>query len=81
MIAVNTHEAKTNLSALLAAVESRGETVVICRNNRAIAELRAVTPRTTDLFTPHADLRPTVLNPDFDPVAGVSEADWPDALR
>jgi len=81
MLTVNTHEAKTNLSALLAAVESRGETVVICRNNRAIAELRAVMLKSKDLFTPHADLRPTVLNPDFDPVAGVADGDWPEALR
>lgn len=35
---VNTHEAKTRLSSLLAAVE-RGEEVVIARNNQPIAKL------------------------------------------
>ena len=35
---VNVHEAKTNLSKLLEAVE-KGETVVICRNGRPVAKL------------------------------------------
>jgi prevent-host-death family protein len=42
MIRVNTHEAKTKLSSLLAAVEERGERVVICRNGRPVAELSRV---------------------------------------
>ncbi|MDZ4694844.1 MAG: type II toxin-antitoxin system Phd/YefM family antitoxin [Deltaproteobacteria bacterium] len=40
MKAVNTHEAKTRLSALLAEVENSGEIVLICRHGRPIAELR-----------------------------------------
>lgn len=35
---VNVHEAKTNLSKLLEAVED-GETVVICRHGKPVAEL------------------------------------------
>lgn len=38
MIMVNVHEAKTTLSALLAAVE-RGEEVVIARNGEPVAKL------------------------------------------
>jgi prevent-host-death family protein len=38
---VNVHEAKTTLSRLLEEVE-RGETVVIARNGRPVAELRAI---------------------------------------
>ena len=38
---VNTHEAKTHLSEYLEEVE-RGETVVICRRNVPVAELRRV---------------------------------------
>lgn len=38
---VNTHDAKTHLSEYLEDVE-RGETVVICRRNVPIAELRRV---------------------------------------
>jgi len=37
MITVNTHEAKTTLSTLLAAVEERGENVIICRNGKPVA--------------------------------------------
>jgi antitoxin (DNA-binding transcriptional repressor) of toxin-antitoxin stability system len=39
---LNTHEAKTQLSALLAEVEESGEIFVICRNGRPVAELRPV---------------------------------------
>lgn len=41
MISLNVNEAKAGLSKYLAAVEA-GETVVICRRNVPIAELRAV---------------------------------------
>jgi prevent-host-death family protein len=39
MISVNMHEAKTNLSSLVASVEHRNETVIICRHGHAVAEL------------------------------------------
>ncbi|HBH27525.1 MAG: type II toxin-antitoxin system Phd/YefM family antitoxin [Desulfofustis sp. PB-SRB1] len=39
MIALNVHEAKVRLSSLLAAVQE-GETVVICKRNIPVAELR-----------------------------------------
>jgi len=38
---VNIHEAKAHLSALLNQVE-KGETVVICRRNKPVAELHPV---------------------------------------
>jgi prevent-host-death family protein len=38
---VNVHDAKTNFSKLLARVE-KGETVVIARNGKPIAELRPI---------------------------------------
>jgi antitoxin (DNA-binding transcriptional repressor) of toxin-antitoxin stability system len=41
MISINTHEAKSQLSKLLVAVE-RGEVVRICRAGLPVAELRAV---------------------------------------
>src|SRR5215471_2140905 len=37
MLKVNTHEAKVRLSELLAAVEKRGEVVIICRAGRPIS--------------------------------------------
>lgn len=42
-IQVNVHEAKTNLSKLLQAVE-RGEKVVIAKNGKPVAELSSVEP-------------------------------------
>jgi prevent-host-death family protein len=41
---VNLHEAKAHLSELLDRVEA-GETVVICRRNKPVAELKPLTPR------------------------------------
>jgi prevent-host-death family protein len=43
MKTVNIHEAKTTLSALLAAVEE-GEQVVIARNGKPIAQLTRIDP-------------------------------------
>ena len=41
MIRLNVHEAKTHLSRYLDQVE-QGETVVLCRHNRPIAEIRRI---------------------------------------
>ena len=52
MITVNVHEAKTNLSRLLAQVES-GEEVIIARNGKPVARLAPVQKRgkpQTDVF-------------------------------
>ena len=43
MVTVNIHEAKTNLSRLLARVEA-GEEVVIARNGKPVARLERVQP-------------------------------------
>jgi len=47
MIRVNIHEAKTHLSEYLKRLR-RGETLVICRRNVPIAEVRAVPPERAD---------------------------------
>jgi antitoxin (DNA-binding transcriptional repressor) of toxin-antitoxin stability system len=73
MITVNTHEAKTKLSALLAAVEERGELVRICRNGKPIAELRPVMTR-TGLPQPDPELRAEFLE---DPTAPLDDEAWP----
>lgn len=41
MIKLNIHEAKTHLSEYLAKLEE-GETIVLCRRNTPIAEIRAL---------------------------------------
>ena len=44
MIRLNINQAKTHLSAYLARVE-RGETIVLCRRNQPVAELRPLRRR------------------------------------
>jgi len=51
---VNVHEAKTHLSKLLERVEN-GETIVIARAGKPIAELSAVKPRIDIVFGGLAD--------------------------
>ncbi len=43
MTQVNVHEAKTHLSQYLNRVEA-GETIILCRHNKPIAELRPIRP-------------------------------------
>jgi prevent-host-death family protein len=76
MITVNTHEAKTRLSALLAAVEERGELVRICRNGKPVAELRPVR-RAADALRQHPDLRRVTFNEDA--MRPLAPEDWPEA--
>ncbi len=78
MITVNTHEAKTRLSALLAEVESRQETVIICRGGKPVAELRSLTPSVIDPLIQHAELAGEIL---CDPTEPADESEWPEAAR
>jgi len=43
MLKIDVDEAKTHLSTYLDRVEA-GETIVVCRHNKPVAELRAVSP-------------------------------------
>lgn len=47
MLRLNIAEAKTQLSRHLARVE-RGETILLCRRNVPIAEIRPIPPRSTE---------------------------------
>ena len=80
MITVNTHEAKTQLSALLAAVEENGEVVLICRHGTPVAELRAASNR---LASPnpleiHPELTAKIL---YDPTEPAAADEWPEEFR
>ena len=48
MIKLNIHEAKTHLSKYLARLR-KGETIVLCRRNVPIAEIRALPPEAKKL--------------------------------
>ncbi len=77
MIKVNTQEAKTRLSALLAAVEA-GETVVICRNDRPVAELRR-----PQVVEDPLNQNPKLAGVKFhqDPTEPLAPEDWPAAFE
>ena len=69
---VNIHEAKTRLSAILAEVEEKGETFVICRNGKQLAELG---PRKrTGRLAVHPVL--SKIEIDYDPVEDLSDEEW-----
>ncbi len=80
MITVNTHEAKSRLSALLAEVEDKGEIVLICRNGKPVAELRTVSGRTAgpDPLQTHPELAGSIL---YDPLEPAAEDEWPSEFR
>ena len=63
MIVINIHEAKAKLSEYLDAVAS-GETVVICKRNRPVAELRAVEQTRTEP-RPIGGVKGIVVPPSF----------------
>ncbi len=76
---VNTHEAKTRLSALLAAVESTGQTILICRSGKPVAALTPPPSATApDPLTVHPELRGRIL---YDPTEPATEDDWPTSAR
>ena len=75
---VNTHEAKSNLSALLRAVEE-GAVVRICRNDKPIAELRCISAAETDPLALHPELSKVVFNED--PSLPGANEDWPESSR
>lgn len=78
MITVNTHEAKTRLSALLAAVETHRETVIICRGGKPVAELRALTSSGIDPLIQHPELAGKIF---YDPTEPAEENEWPESAR
>jgi antitoxin (DNA-binding transcriptional repressor) of toxin-antitoxin stability system len=74
----NIYEAKSKLSQLISMVEETGEPYVICRNGKPVV----------DLVLHRACQNPLEPDPELrgarfigDPVAGLDEKDWPEALR
>ena len=78
MITLNVHEAKTQLSALLAQVEDQGEVVWICRNGKPRRQLTAIPKRAVDPLVQHPELAGRIL---YDPVEPATEEDWPEEFR
>ena len=73
MVSVSIHEAKTNLSSLIRAVEQRGEKVIITRHGSAVAELvPVVRGKRTKL---HSEVKDIQIK--YDPVSPSIE-EWED---
>ena len=75
MKSVNIHEAKTKLSALLAEVEQTGETILICRNGKPIADL--IPHRKRSRLLPHPVM--SQLQITYDPTEPLAEDEWPES--
>ncbi len=71
---VNIHEAKTQLSALLAEVEKTGERVLICRYGKPVADL--VPHRKRNRLEPHPMMSQIRIN--YDPTEPLGEDEWPE---
>ena len=79
MKAINIHEAKTRLSALLAKVEKDGESFLICRYGRPVGELRpAARHAGRDPLLIHPELAGSIL---YDPTEPADENEWPEECR
>lgn len=77
MIKLNIHEAKTHLSKYLARL-AKGETILLCRRNEPIAEIRPVAarrgkPRPLGLAKGTVDIRPSFFEPMTDEVLDLFE--------
>lgn len=75
---VNIYEAKTQLSRLVQAVEEGGESVVLCRNGKPVADLVPHAARKAKL-----EPLPELKGAHYvgDPCAPLEEDDWPESLR
>ena len=73
MISVNVHDAKTNLSSLLARVESKQERISICRNGKPVADLVPHRPVKRNM-KPHPVLSKIKIN--YDPTEVLTPEEW-----
>ena len=71
MFSVNIHEAKTNLSSILAQVED-GEQIVICRNGKPIADL--IHHKQQTRTEPDKLLSKISIN--YDPTESLTQEEW-----
>ncbi len=76
MVTVNVNELETRLSSLLAAIEGKDETIVICRAGRPIAELRPLS-KICDPLRVHPELSQIEFYED--PMAPLEPEDCPNS--
>jgi antitoxin (DNA-binding transcriptional repressor) of toxin-antitoxin stability system len=72
MKTVNVHEAKTRLSALLGEIEASGETILICRNGKPVANLAP--HRKRNRLKRHPAMSKIEIH--YDPTEPLDEDEW-----
>lgn len=82
MISVNMHEAKTRLSELVKRAETTGETIILCRNGKEVAEVRALGSKVPDRtkIKPDPGMR-VKFAPGYDPAEPLDGNEWPEDRR
>lgn len=75
MITVNTHQAKTQLSYLLAQIEKHNEIVRVCRHGKPIADIVPIKKSTINPLQQHAILQDVQIH--YDPTLPLTEDEWP----
>lgn len=78
MLLLNVHDAKSTLSSVLADIEKHNETVRICRNGKPVVELVKIPPLPSPL---RHNPKLGKIKIDYDPVAPLSDDEWPAAQR
>ncbi len=69
---LNIHEAKTNLSGVLADIEKSNETYIICRNGKPVADL--VPHQKKNRLKPHPVMKNIEIK--YDPTESLSDEEW-----
>lgn len=69
---LNVHETKTRLSAVLKEIEEKGESYLICRNGKPVAEL--IPHKKRSRLTYHPVLSKITIN--YDPTEELSPDEW-----
>lgn len=78
MLFFNIHDAKTNLSSLVSDVETKHETILLCRSGKPVARIVPIEPLASPLK--HSP-KLSKLKLYYDPVEGLTADEWPETAR
>jgi len=77
MKTLSVHEAKTRLSAILADIEATGESFLVCRRGKPVAEL--VPHAKPHRLKPHPVMSRIKIK--YDPTEPLTDEEWPEDAR
>jgi len=77
MKTLTVHEAKTRLSAVLADIEATGETYLVCRRGKPVAEV--IPHRRAHRLKPHPVM--SRIRVKYDPTEPLTAPEWPEDAR